>query len=145
MPRNVLPWVLLAVAIVVAVTVLRPPARQGAAPAASTAGSVGSAGASVGPTASGSVPPASTYNDPAMDDAQRRDFHLRVGHEACEEGAKRINELEGISPTDPKGMRFVSACLRHGNIAWYKCILEAKTRPDAGTCNRRFLNSDGSP
>ena len=100
---------------------------------------------SVAPTASGSVPPAPTYNDPPMDDAQRRDLHIRVGHEACEEGAKRINELEGLSPTDPKGMRFVSACLRHGNVAWYKCMLETKTRPEAGTCNRRFLNSDGSP
>jgi hypothetical protein len=137
LPRNVLPWVLLAVAIVVAVTVLGSPASKVAAPAASTVGPVG-------PTASGSVPPASTYNDPPMDDAQRRDFHMKVGHEACEEGAKRINELEGIAPTDPKGMRFIGACLRRGNVAWYKCLLEAKTRLEAGTCNRRFLNNDAS-
>jgi hypothetical protein len=145
LPRNVLPWVLLVVAIVVAVTVLRPPAQQVAAPATSTVGPGASSVASGGSTASGSVPPASTYNDPPMSDPEKRDFHLRVGHEACEEGAKRINELEGNAPADPKGMRFVSACLRRGNIAWYKCILETKTRLEAGTCNRRFLNGAGSP
>lgn len=138
MPRNILPWVLLATAVVVALTVLRSPASQVAVPAPSSV-------VSAAPLPSGPAPTGRTYNDPPMDETETRDVHLKVGHEACEEGAKRINELEGLASTDPKGIRVIGACLQHGNVAWYKCVIQAKTRLEAGTCNRRFLNGPAAP
>jgi len=138
LPRKYLPWVLLAVAIVVALAVLGGPASPVAAPAASSSVSVAS-------SAPGPVPSVRKYDDPPMDESEARDWHLKIGHEACEEGAKRVNELEGLSPTDPKGMRIIGACLPHGNVAWYKCVLKASTRLEAGTCNRRFLSNAPPP
>lgn len=138
MPRNILPWVLLGVAIVVALTVLRNPTPPGAAPTSSA--SAAPVSSTPGPGLSGR-----TYNDPPMDELELRESHMHVAHEACEEGAKRINELEGLSPTDPKGIRIIGACLSRGNVAWYKCVLKATTRLEAGTCNRRFLANGGSP
>jgi hypothetical protein len=127
--------VLLGTAVVVALTVLRNPAPKVAPPVASEA-------PSGGPAAPSSSSPGPKYNDPPMSDLEARDSHLHIAHEMCEEGAKRINELEGLAPTDPKGIRIIGACLRHGNVAWYKCIVNAATRLDAGTCNRRFLTGD---
>lgn len=145
MPRNVLPWVLLVVAVVVAVTVLRTPSAQVAGPAASSVPPVVPLLGSATPPPSGPGPSARRYDDPPMDETEVREWHVRVGHEICEEGAKRINELEGLDPTNPKGIRIIGACLNHGNVAWYKCVLKASTRLEAGTCNRRFLSGGGSP
>ena len=52
--------------------------------------------------------------------------------------------LEGNEPTDPKGLHFIGGCLRHGNLAWYKCIVGATTRAQAAACNRRLLNSENA-
>jgi hypothetical protein len=145
LPRNLLPWVLLAVAAVVAVTVLRNPAPPAPAPAASSAPPVVQAGPPGVPVASGPVASARTYDDPPLDETEQRDVHIHIQHELCEEGAGRINVLEGLDPADKKGFRIVSACLRHGNVAWYKCVLKASTRLEAGTCNRRLLNSGVTP
>lgn len=145
MPRNLLPWVLLAVAAVVAVTVLRNPAPPVAPPAASNVPSMAPAGPPGVPVASGPGASARTYDDPPLDETEQHDVRIHIQHELCEEGAGRINVLEGLEPTDKKGFRIVSACLRHGNVAWYKCVLKAGTRLEAGTCNRRLLNSGLTP
>ncbi len=145
MPRNLLPWVLLAVAVVVAVSVLRKPAPPVAAPAASSAAPIAPAAPAGVPVASVPVASARTYDDPPLDETEQRDVHVHVAHELCEEGARRINVLEGLEAADQKGFRIVSACLRHGNVAWYKCVMKAPSRLDAGTCNRRLLNGGASP
>jgi hypothetical protein len=137
-PRNILPWVLLATAVVVAVAVLRNPAPKETAPVASSAPSTS---ASVSPAA----PSVRTFNDPPLSDLERREIGLHIGHEECELGAKRINELEGREPTDFHGVHFIGVCLQHGNVAWYKCIVASPTRQDAAACNRRLLNSANAP
>ncbi len=139
MPRNILPWVLLAVAVVVAITVLRRPAPPGPVPMGSAIPPIDTVLPPGAPSVSG-PPSARAYNDPPMTEEEVRDWHLKVGHESCEEGAKMINTLQGLEPTDKQGIKFIGACLRNGNVAWYKCLVKAQTRLEAGTCNRRFLN-----
>ena len=130
MTTKLLPWVLLSLAIVVALTVSsRPPTPKAADVPPS-------------PASLPVPPPSSRFHDPPPDEKEQRDSRIHIPHEECEEGVKRINELEGLAPTDPKGLHFVGLCLRHGNVAWYKCILQAPTRLDAATCNRRFLTND---
>jgi hypothetical protein len=126
-------------AVVVAVTVFRSPASPGPAPVASTLAPPASEGLPGVVSPGGPAPSAPLYNDPPMSDEEVRDSHIKVGHEMCEEGAKRINELQGLSPTDKQGIRFIGVCLQRGNAAWYKCLVQAQTRLEAGTCNRRFL------
>jgi hypothetical protein len=130
-PRKLVPWVLLAAAVIVAIAVVRRPPPPAAVPAASTA---------LAPSQSSPV-----RDDPPLDEHELRDSRIHIAHEECEEGAKRINVLEGKDPTDPSAMRFIGSCLRHGNVAWYKCILRATTRLEAGTCNRRLLNGSNVP
>ncbi|HEX3344018.1 MAG TPA: hypothetical protein VHS09_05565 [Polyangiaceae bacterium] len=152
MQRNILPWVLLGTAVVVTISLLRNPAPVAPAPGSPSASSVVAGGPTPappplppGPASSAPGPAGRRFDDPPLDDTELREAHMHVGHEICEEGAKRINELEGLNPTDPKGIHIIGTCLQHGNVAWYKCILKAATRMEAGTCNRRFLNSGVGP
>jgi hypothetical protein len=137
--RNILPWALLATAVVVAFTVFRSPASPGPAPATSALPPAASEGLPGVVVSGGPAPSGPVYDDPPMTDDELRDSRIKVGHEMCEEGAKRINELQGLSPTDKQGIKFIGACLQRGNAAWYKCLVQATTRVEAGTCNRRFL------
>jgi hypothetical protein len=137
--RNILPWVLLATVVVVAIAVLRRPPSPGPATAASVLPPAASEGLPGVVASGGPAPSAPVYDDPPMTDDELRDSRVKVGHEMCEEGAKRINELQGLSPTDKQGIKFIGVCLQRGNAAWYKCLVQATTRLEAGTCNRRFL------
>lgn len=127
----VLPWVLLVTAVVVALSVSAGPSPVASASSAVTAAPAASAAPGGG--------------DPPLDEMELRESRIHVGHEQCEEGAKRINVLEGKPPTDPSALHFIGSCLRHGNMAWYKCILKAGTREQAGTCNRRLLSGANVP
>jgi hypothetical protein len=78
-----------------------------------------------------------------LSDVELRDFRVRIGHEECESGARRVNTLEGREATDPKAGPLISVCLRYGNVAWYKCVLRADSGDKAVACNHRLLNPDG--
>jgi hypothetical protein len=136
--RTWLPLALLGVAVVAAATALRRPAAPSQPGSSEPEATVGDLPA----------PPASTPgrpSDPPLDDFERRDSRMHLAHDLCEAGALRINELSGLEPDDPQARRTMSVCLRHGNIAWYKCILRASDRDQALTCNRRLLVGDNVP
>ncbi len=150
--RRWLPWVLLLVAAVVAVTVLGRSSRvpepgQGDADRFTPApGSGPSAAGAQGASTQAAAPSASASSGlPPMSLQEARDFHMHIAHEQCEDGVKRINVLEGKPPTDPGNLQFLEVCLRIGNVAWYKCILGSDTRPQAAVCNRRFMSLDSPP
>jgi hypothetical protein len=144
-----LPWVLLAGAVVVAVTVIERPSRvpepAGGPGAFRPAPGPAPRGGSPSPAA-GSAPSSASSGSasalPPMSLQEQRDFRIHIPHEQCEDGVQRINVLEGKPPTDPSALTFLSVCLRIGNLAWYKCIVGAETRPEAAVCNRRFLSLD---
>jgi hypothetical protein len=80
-----------------------------------------------------------------MTRAEWRDFHVRLAHEQCEDGARRLNRLEGRADSDPQVLTRLSVCLRIGNVAWYKCMLRAATASDGHACSQRFLSLDNPP
>jgi hypothetical protein len=128
--RAVLPWVLLGAAGTVAMGVVPGRAKTVSEPtAAAIARSESSAGAGAGPMTAGEL----------------RDFHVRLSHEQCEDGAKHLNVLEGREPTDRRGLLPLSTCLNIGNLAWYKCLVRASAAGDAHACTRRFLSPDNPP
>jgi hypothetical protein len=92
--------------------------------------------------------PTSDASSPAFDAApppplftprERRDLKIRIGNEDCEKAAKRINTLHNRPETDIKGIEILSLCLKAGNMAWYRCVLDASGPDDADTCAKRFL------
>jgi hypothetical protein len=141
-PRlNLLPWALLGLAVVAALAITRPSSSVAPAPVAETPVAPSSATSAAPP---GSVArPRPTAAGPSelslLSEEDRRDYLVRIPHGECEEGVKRINELSGLAPTDPKGIRLVGVCLQYGNVAWYKCVLRATDENQAKTCSRRLL------
>jgi hypothetical protein len=81
----------------------------------------------------------------SMTSAERRDFHIRLGHEECEDAMRKVNVLDGRAPADPRAINRLSVCLRIGNVAWYKCMLRAQGSGDANACHRRFLDPEHPP
>jgi hypothetical protein len=128
-PRNILPWGLLAAALVVIVFVVRRRSGNGS-------GSVASPASSVGAPAPGSP-------DRPLDETELRESQIHAGPQRCEETAQHMNELEGNSRTDAKGMAVIGRCLRRGNRAWTKCVLASSTLWAAAACDRRLLAGDG--
>jgi|HubBroStandDraft_6_1064221.scaffolds.fasta_scaffold314765_2 hypothetical protein len=150
-PAGAVSWGLLAVACVAAATVLRAtspavpePTENGAiAPAAGqreARASHAKANAASSEGAAGASP-----SDEAMSPREWRNFHVRIGHEQCEDGIKRLNALEGRTATDPRGLTALSVCLRIGNLAWHECLLRATAPGEASVCSRRFLSLDNPP
>jgi hypothetical protein len=91
------------------------------------------------------APSAAAEAAPPMTAAEVRDFHVHLAHEQCEDGARRLNRLEGRAESDPQVLTRLSVCLRIGNVAWYKCMLRATTAGEAHVCGQRFLNLDNPP
>jgi len=139
------PWVLLVGAVVVAVAVAGTSSRVPEPAAGPGAFHPAPGSRSSGAVARSSPPPVTSGSSsalPPMSPQEETDFAIHIPHEQCEDGVKRINTLEGKPPTDPSALTFLSVCLRIGNLAWYKCIVGAQTRPEAAICNRRFLSLD---
>jgi len=133
---DLLPWALLGVGVVAALTLVHssPPAPQEPeVPATSSSPAPVRTGPRPGPSGS------SGHTDAPLSEDEHRDMRLRIPHEECEEGVKRINQLAGRDPTDPKGVRLVGVCLAYGNVAWYKCVLRASNPEETGACDRRLL------
>ena len=66
-------------------------------------------------------------------------MHTRLDHELCETAAKRVNKLNGRPETDPAAINLLSTCLKYGNNAWYKCVLEAPNPAAIDACSKRWL------
>ena len=139
MTRQWLPFALLGATVVAALTMLRQPSTRASAEPVSE----GSASVESMPMAPSSP---ARPGDPPLDDRELRDSRMQLAHELCEDGARRVNELAGRDRNDPQGaMRTMSVCLRHGNVAWYKCILRASSSDQAAACNRRLLTGENVP
>ena len=95
-------------------------------------------GFSPGAGAMASAPPAAPPA-PTLTPRERRDLKIRIGNEDCEKAAKRVNSLHNRPETDLKGIEIVSMCLRAGNMAWYRCVLDAPGADEADACAKRFL------
>jgi hypothetical protein len=70
---------------------------------------------------------------------EQREMRVRIDNELCENAAKRWNTLNNRPPTDPAGIDVLSTCLKHGNNAWYRCILEAPAPEAYHQCSVRLL------
>lgn len=132
---NLLPWALLGLAVVAALTLVRSstPVEPVAISPSAAPSAAASGNARPAPAASGA------HDLTLLSEEERRDIGIHVPHEECEEGVKRINELNGRDPTDPKSVRTVGVCLAYGNVAWYKCVLRATSGNQANACSRRLL------
>jgi hypothetical protein len=83
------------------------------------------------------APPASRFTP-----QERRDLRIRIGNEDCESAAKRVNRLHNRGETDLKGIEILSVCLKSGNLAWYRCVLDAPSADEVDGCSRRLLHPD---
>ncbi len=143
MQRSWVPFVLLGAVVVAAMTVFRskpvPPEPE---PAATSA-----APPRAPPPHVGQPPPSASTpgGDPPVEGLELRETHMHLAHELCEAAAEKVNQIHGREPTDPKGQRVISVCLFHGNVAWYKCILQASSPDDVARCDRRLLIGDNVP
>jgi hypothetical protein len=91
------------------------------------------------PTSASVSPLVAAAIDAGVTPTEMRNWRTRLDSELCSKGAEQLNKLDGRAPTDPRGINTVSLCLQYGNVAWYKCVLEAKDTESGKTCNRRFL------
>jgi hypothetical protein len=89
--------------------------------------------------ASASAPSPAARPASTLTPQERRDLKIRVGNEDCERAAKRINTLHNRSETDLKGIEILSSCLKLGNMAFYRCVLDARAADEADACMKRFL------
>jgi hypothetical protein len=98
----------------------------------------GDAGAGAGESAPASVSarPAARFTP-----EERRDLRIRIAHEDCERAAKRINVLHNRPETDIKGIDIISICLKNGNMAWYRCVVDAPAADEADRCGQRYLHT----
>ena len=53
--------------------------------------------------------------------------------------AKKANQVYGRPETDKKGIDVLTRCLRLGNVAWYRCVVEAKAPDELKRCHSRYL------
>jgi hypothetical protein len=77
--------------------------------------------------------------DAGVPPQELRNWKTRIDTELCSKAGERLNTLDGRAPTDPKAINTVSLCLQYGNVAWYKCLLDAQDIATAKSCNVRFL------
>jgi hypothetical protein len=97
-------------------------------------------GASDAPSSSASAPSASSASgDAPLTALERSDMGIKLPLEECQDAQKRIIALNDPVPHDPKSARLFMLCQRHGNVAWYKCIRDAKNRQDVASCTRRLM------
>jgi len=90
-------------------------------------------------TASASAAPSAPSK---LTPSEAREMRVRITNDLCENAAKRWNTLNNRNPTDPAGIDVLSTCLKHGNNAWYRCILEAPTAEAYHQCSVRLLVPD---
>ena len=91
----------------------------------------------------GAAEAAAPTNDTELTDAEAAEMHSIIPRERCEDIGRRYNVLAGRSESElhPQTVELVSACLRSGNLAWYKCTALAKTVGEFDRCSARLLRA----
>jgi hypothetical protein len=122
-------------------TTANPPATasSSAAPITSTSGYPSSS--TMTPTIYAPAPTASDGPDPKAPFGPKefKEFHIKISNEDCEKAAEKKNTLEGLPIHDKKGTLLIWACLREGNVAWYRCVINADTSEHFNWCSQRYL------
>ncbi len=138
-PKSLVPFVLLTLAVVFSLRTTRPRPAVAPAPSAEQA-----ATPSATPVASELPPPqprpSASADDKPLTDREMRDRTVKVPLQACVEIGQHINQIAGVGDDDKRKLNPQIFCMRQGNIAWARCIDDAKTRHDVATCNRRLLH-----
>jgi hypothetical protein len=75
-----------------------------------------------------------------MTPQEEREFKIKIPPEMCTKEGEKINTLAGRAPTDPIVINIVSYCFRVGNVAWARCIDNAKDNDTVKFCNTRFMD-----
>lgn len=75
-----------------------------------------------------------------MTPQEEREFKIKIPPEMCTKEGEKINTLAGRAPTDPIVINVVSYCFRVGNVAWARCIDNAKDNDGVKFCNTRFMD-----
>jgi hypothetical protein len=91
------------------------------------------------PGAAGSAFGASSSH-PMMNAQEQRDMKIKITPEMCTKEGEKINTIAGRAPTDPIVLNIVSYCFRVGNVAWARCIENAKDNDAVKVCSTRFMD-----
>jgi hypothetical protein len=76
---------------------------------------------------------------------EREEISVPISPEKCAELQQRVAAMPDPPPGDPRALRFMAACMRHGNVAWLRCASVAQTRADMNACSRRLLHNELAP
>jgi hypothetical protein len=125
-------------------TTANPPASGSAPiPSASTVSSFPGSPSSSGMTPTVYAPAGSASNGPdpkaPFGPRELKEFNMHITNEECEKAAIKKNTLEGLPEHDKKGSLLIWACLRRGNVAWYRCVLTADNIEHFNWCSQRYL------
>ena len=76
---------------------------------------------------------------------EQEEISVPISHEKCGELQQVVTQMPDPPPGDPRALRFLAACMRHGNVAWYRCASVAKTRAEMNACSHRLLHNELAP
>lgn len=109
--------------------------------ASSSTSSANPSSSTMTPTVYAPSPSSSTGPDPKapFSPKEYKEFRMKISNEDCEKAAAKKNTLEGLPEHDKKGTLLLWACLRQGNVAWYRCVLTADTSEHFNWCSQRYL------
>ncbi len=96
---------------------------------------------------SGEPPPAARADagEIVLTPKEHEEIAVPISHEKCGELQQRVTQMPDPPPGDPRALRFLAACMRHGNVAWYRCASVAKTRAEMNACSHRLLHNELAP
>jgi len=96
---------------------------------------------------SGEPPPAhpADSGEVVLTEKEREEISVPISHEKCGELQQVVTQMPNPPPGDPRALRFLAACMRHGNVAWYRCASVAKTRAEMNACSHRLLHNELAP
>ena len=91
------------------------------------------------------APPAASGEVVVLTPKEHEEISVPISHEKCGELQQRVAEMPDPPPRDPKALHFLAGCMRHGNVAWYRCASVAKTRAEMNVCSHRLLHNELAP
>jgi hypothetical protein len=89
--------------------------------------------------------PAADAGEVVLTKKEHEEISVPISHEKCGELQQRVTEMPDPPPGDPRALRFLAACMRHGNVAWYRCASVATTRAEMNACSHRLLHNALAP
>ncbi len=101
--------------------------------------------ASSAPSSEPPPAPRADSGDGGLTKKEREEIVVPISPEKCAEQQMRVAAMPDPPPGDPKALRFLAACMRHGNTAWLRCAAVAQTRADMNACSHRLLHNELAP